>query len=148
MWWSRLRADDAAEQLVVVEELEDLLQLLAGKAGPVDVQRQLDDRVREDGRRPFDGVDLGQQRRVDQLRLREQLVVGPVGVLRCEQVADVVVLEREERVQHRQADPPVVGEAGEVQPVSGSTGSRPVGRCCILPPMPVRSFAAVAASQP
>ena len=99
---------------LVVEELRELLAVFAGQAGPVDVHRQLDDRVRQDRRRPLDRVDLRHQRRVDQLGLAKQLLVVPVLVIVREQIADVVVLQREERVEHRQADPPVVAEAGEV----------------------------------
>ena len=76
---------------------------------------RLDDRMRHDGARPLEGVDLGHHRRVDQPSLREELGVGPVRMLRREQIADVVVLIGEERVEHRQTDPPVVGEPAEVQ---------------------------------
>ena len=67
-----LRADDAAEQFVVVEERERPPAVLAGKPVPVHVHRHLDDRVRQDRRRPLDGVDLRHERRVDQPRLRER----------------------------------------------------------------------------
>ena len=39
-----LGADDAAEDFVVVQEREDLLQLLVREAVPVRVHRELDDR--------------------------------------------------------------------------------------------------------
>ena len=102
-----------------------VLQVLAGQARPVDVHRRLDDRVRHDRRRPLDGVDLGHQRRVDQLGLAIQLLVVPARVLVREQIADVVVLQREQRVEHRQADPPVVGEAGEVHAGLGIDRQQP-----------------------
>ena len=69
---------------------------------------------RQDGRRPLDGVDLREQRRVDQARLLEQPLVVPERVVLLELVADGVVLEREQRVQQAQPDPAVLGEAGDL----------------------------------
>ena len=71
--------------------------------------------MRQDGGRPVDRMDLRHQRRVDQLGLAIELLVVPFRVLVLEQIADVVVLLREQGVEHRQADPPVVAEAGEVR---------------------------------
>src|SRR5215207_2859524 len=75
-----------------------------------------------DGRGPFDGVDLGQQRGTDEPGMVEQLIVRPGRVLRAEAVTDGVVLEGEERVQHRQTDP----EPGHVgwMPVVLAIGAR------------------------
>ncbi len=96
------------------EELEDFLQLAALQAVPVRIHRDLHDRVRQNRRRPFDRVDLGHQRRVDEARFGVELSVAPRRVLTRQQIAHVVVLEREERVEHRQPDPPVIGEPAEM----------------------------------
>ena len=72
-------------------------------------------RVRDDRGRPLDGVDLRHQRRRDQARLLEELVVRPVAMLGGQPVGDRVVLAREERVQEREPEPEVAGDAGEVE---------------------------------
>ena len=120
---------------LVVEELEHLLQLLAGQAGPVHVHRRLDDRMRHDGRRPFDRVNLGHQRRVDQLApcayswssvhsgcscaSRSQMWL-------CSSVNSVWSMARP---IHQLSVNPL-----KWMPVSGSTGSSPVGSILSLPP--------------
>ena len=71
-------------------------------------------RVRDDRRRPLDRVDLRHQGGVDQAGAVVELVVRPVRVLLGEPVADRVVLAGEERVQERQPEPEVAGDAGEV----------------------------------
>ena len=110
-----LRSDDAAEELVVVEELEHVLQVLAGEPGPVHVHRHLD--------RSGCGTMAGVHSTVWILAISAELISFAfakscssfqVGLLVREQIADVVVLEREQRVEHGQPDPPVVGEPGEV----------------------------------
>jgi hypothetical protein len=108
-----LRSDDTAKDFAVVDEADGVLQVAFEQAVPVGVHRGLDDRMRQDRRRPLDGVDLGDERRGDQPRLVEELLVGPVRVLGGEEVAHMVVFPREERVEHGQADPPVVGEAAD-----------------------------------
>ena len=65
--------------------------------------------------RPLDRVDLRHQRRRDQARLREELVVRPRRMLGGEPVGDRVVLAGEERVQERQPEPEVPGDAGKVE---------------------------------
>ena len=115
-----VRADDAAEQFAVADECEQVLPALAAdQAVPVGVERDVDHFVRKDRRRPLDGVDLRHQRGVDQARLDEQLFVGPPGHRRIllEAIADGVVLGREQAVQHAEADPAVVGEAGHFEPL-------------------------------
>ena len=114
---------------------EHVLRVLAGEAGPVDVHASHDDWIRDDRTRPLERVDLGHQRGVDQPGFAEELLVVPVGVLVREQVADRVVLQREQRVEHRQTDPPVVVKPLKFTPVSGSTGSSPVGSIRSLPPI-------------
>ena len=103
-------AGDAAEDLVRAP----LAEPLAEDPVPVRPHPELRRRVRDDRRRPLDRVDLRHQRRRDQARLREELVVGPVRVLGGEPVCDRVVLAREERVQERQPEPEVPGDAREV----------------------------------
>ena len=106
--------DDAAEDFVVIEKFEDLLQLGAGKPVPYAVHRIFDGRVRHDRRRPLRGVNLGHQGGVDELRRSVQPGIVPVRMIPGQQVADVVVLLGEDRVEHRQPDPPVVGETAQV----------------------------------
>ena len=88
------RTGNAAEQLVVVEAGEHVLQL-AERTEPVGAQPGADDRLRQDGRRPLDGVDFRQQRGVDQAGLLKQALVVPHRVVLLELVADGVVLEGE-----------------------------------------------------
>jgi hypothetical protein len=59
-------------------------------------------------------VDLRHQRGVDEARAVVKLVVRPARVLTEKAVADRVVLAREERVQEREAEPEVAGDAGQV----------------------------------
>ncbi len=66
----------------------------------------------EHGRRPLERVDLRDERRVDQPRGLEQRLVVPARPLGAQPVADGVVLEREQQVEQREADPPVVVEPG------------------------------------
>ena len=61
-----LGARDAGEDLVLDDLLEQVAELLAGQAVPVGVQAGRCRRVGGDGRRPLDGVDLGEQRGGDQ----------------------------------------------------------------------------------
>ena len=105
------RAGDAAEHLV----LAPLAEPLAEDPVPVRAHPVPRRRVRDDRRRPLDGVDLRHQRRVDQPRLAEELVVRPLGMLCRQPVGDRVVLEREERVQQGEAEPEVAGDARQVE---------------------------------
>ena len=105
------RAGDAAEHLVRAPLAEPLAEDPV-PVGPHPVPRR---RVRDDRRRPLDRVDLRHQRRRDQPRLREELVVRPLRVLGGEPVGDRVVLAREERVQERQPEPEVPGDARQVE---------------------------------
>ena len=143
-----LRADDPPEQFLIVEQFGQFRRSSPTSPDQFTFIASLMIGCGRIARRPLDGVDLRHHRRVDQLGLAKQLVVGPVRMLVREQIADVVVLEREERVQHGEADPPVVGEAAKWSPVSGSTGSRPVGSMRSLPALCVRSFATMSSPQP
>ena len=115
-------SDDAAENFVVVQERQDFLQFIAGQAVPVRVHRDLGHRVRQDGRRPLDGVDLGHERRVDELGFAVQLRIGPSRMFPDQEVADVVVLARKHRVKHREPNPPVFGESAQVHAGVGVDG--------------------------
>ena len=88
--------------------------------------------MRQDGWCPLDGMDLRHQGAVDQPRRVEQTLVVPGGVLALESLADGIVLLGEERVQAREAEPPVLGEA------------RAVDALFVL----VRTFSTSAASRP
>ena len=111
-------ADHAAHLGVAHLDLVDGLALLAvakevdQQAVPVGVQRRVQHLVGQDRRRPFDRVDLGHDRGVDEPRHVEEARVAPLRITGLELVADGVVLVHEQRVQHRQADPPVALEAG------------------------------------
>ena len=89
-----------------------LVQCKGQQAVPVHVQPDVERRIGENGRGPFDGMDLGHHRGVDEPRDIEEAVVVPVGVGLVQHVADGVVLAHEKGVQHRNAHPPVAGEAG------------------------------------
>ena len=52
-------------------------------------------------------------------------LVGHLRVLGVQAVADRVVLAREQRVQQREPDPPVVGDAREVDVLLQVAGGRP-----------------------
>ena len=89
-----------------------------------------------------------------------ELRVGPAGMLPNKQIADVIVLLREQRVQHRESDPPVLGESAQMNAgvridgqqfrrfefqLAALAGSKPgrddrVGAVDLrtVPPMPVR----------
>src|SRR5438105_12056763 len=86
---------------------------------------------------PLDGVDLCQERRINQPRLLEELLVGPVRILCCEAVADRIVLASEQRQEQTQAEPPPGTWANTSRSGGGSISSPP---CCTirnLPPLPV-----------
>ena len=108
------RAGDAADHLVRRAPAEQLVEPLALEAPPVRAQREHRRRVGDDRRRPVDRVDLRHQRRDDEPRLVVELVVGELRIARVQVVADRVVLAHEERVQQREPDPEVAGDAGEV----------------------------------
>ena len=65
-------------------------------------------------------MDLGHDRGVHQPRHVEQPVIVPIGMARFQPVTDRVVLVREQRVQHRQAHPPVADETGRFHSVRGA----------------------------
>ena len=69
----------------------------------------------DDGRGPLEGVDLRQQRRVDQSRCLKQLLVGPGRIFSREAVANRVVLEAEQVVHQAEPDPHVSVDAGLVE---------------------------------
>ena len=104
-----------------------------------------------------DGVNLGHQRRVDELGLRVTAARrSSRGCSLGEQVADVVVLQREQRVEHREPDPPVVGEPAQVharspdRPAAASSprssACRP--RRCAASPRPSRHRSRRSATRP
>ena len=124
-----------------------LSELVGEDAVPVRVERQREALVRQDGRRPLDGVDLRHDGGVHQPGDVEQPVVVPVGMRGLQVVADRVVLADEQRVQHRQADPPVADEPGLLDAIGGE-GSVPSSRRRSLPSTPLRSRSCVAWSLP
>ena len=95
----------------------------AGEPPPVGVHADLQRRVGQDRRRPIDRVDLGHQRIVDHARDAENLrilllrrflrIVPPFRVGLDQAVADGVVLQREQVVQHAQSEPPVLRQSGD-----------------------------------
>ena len=108
------RAGDPAHDVVGRAPAEQLVEPLALEAPPVGAQREHRRRVRDDGRRPVDGVDLRHQRRVDEPGLVVEILVVELGVLRVQVLADRVVLAHEQRVEQREADPEVARDAGQV----------------------------------
>ena len=95
-------------------ETEDVLELIAREPVPVGVHRLVGDRIRQNRRRPFHGVDFGDESNVDQAGLAVQLFVAPIGMVRLQHFADGVVLGDEQAVEHAQADPAIVFEAGQL----------------------------------
>ena len=94
---------------------EALVELLALEAPPVRAQREHRRRVGDDRRRPVDRVDLRHQRRVDRAgALSYSSWSVELRMPRVQVVADRVVLAHEQRVQEREADPEVPGDAREV----------------------------------
>ena len=103
-------ADDPAELAAGDRDvLQHVLVLAAEGVGdqavPVAHHPVVERVVRQDGRGPLDGVDLGHHRGVDQPGRLEQRLVVPGRVALRQQVADRVVLAREEGVQQRRARP-------------------------------------------
>ncbi len=93
---------------------EPATEALADDSRPGRAHRVLGGRVRDDRRRPFRGVDLRHQRRIDQACLVVKPIVGPAGVLTAQPVADCVVLECEQGVEEGQPDPEVARHPAEV----------------------------------
>ena len=99
-------AHDTAELWITDVDLGHGLALVAGAQEvrrqpiPVRVQARVHRRVGKDRRRPFDRVDLGHHRGVDEPRHVEQAGVVPVRILRLQPVADRVVLFDEQRMEH------------------------------------------------
>src|SRR6185437_16893307 len=60
----------------------------------------------KDRRRPFDSMDLGNDRRIDKSCMLKQVVISPLGVFLLQPVADRIVLQREQRVEELEAHPP------------------------------------------
>ena len=110
----RLRPGDAADHLVPGDPAEPLVQRLALQAPPVRVKRLHGRRVRDDRRRPVDRVDLRHQRRDDQARVVVELVVRLGRMRRVQVVADRVVFAHEQRMEEREPDPEVPGDAREI----------------------------------
>ena len=65
-------------------------------------------------RRPLDRVDLGDEGGVDEPRLLEQPFAVGRGIFDAQPIDDGIVLAREQRVHHREADPPVAVDAGKL----------------------------------
>ena len=89
--------------------------VIGGRAVPVAVQADVDGLRREDRRRPFDGMDLGDQRRDDQPGGMVDLVVIHNRIMRPQFVAQQIVLAREQRVQTAEPKPPAFVEAGDFE---------------------------------
>ena len=116
-------AEDAQDEgvgagQVLLQHARLFLILVAVRAGaqqapPVGVHGTLGDRVGDHRRGPFHGVDLGHQRGVDQACVVVQPLVVLVRILLLEHRRDGVVFLGEQLVQHAQADPPVLVEAGD-----------------------------------
>ena len=111
----RIADVDVGHRLAVTALAEDVGQA----AIPVHVDAEGQARIGQDAGRPFDRVDLGHQRRVDQPRDVERRVVRPIGIGLRQMVANGVVLAHEQGVQQRHADPPIAREAGVLHPVGG-----------------------------
>jgi hypothetical protein len=109
-----LRPRDAVEELGARTASEGLVEALAEDPEPVRAQPAHGGRVGDDRRRPVDRVDLGHQRGVDEARFLVEGLVVELGVLGVQPFADRVVLEHEEGVQEREADPEVAGDAAQV----------------------------------
>ena len=107
---------------------------------PVGAHGEAGGRVGDDRRRPLDGVDLGQQRGVDQARLVEQVVVGPGRDTRRASRSQMALCSSVNRVCsrlrpiHQLPLTPV-----RSMPLS-SSGSRLSGPMVSLPPCPERSL--------
>ncbi len=80
--------------------------MLASESPPVRSHSNLQHRVAKNCCSPLDGVDLGNQRSVDQPCVFEQVVIVPLGIRRLQCFADRVVLQREQREEHLQSNPP------------------------------------------
>ncbi len=98
---------DAGQELAPCGAPVRLEILLAQDAPPAAAHRVLQGRHLQERAGPLGGVDLHDQRRIDQPRLLEQPLAVLVRVLEPQPVDDRVVLAREEGVHHREADPPV-----------------------------------------
>ena len=106
---------DAGRGVRVDQPDAELGQPVIGRrAVPVGVEPDVDGLGRQDRRRPFDRVDLGDQRRDDQPRRLIDALVAPARIVRAQLVAEQVVLAREQRVQRAQAEPPALVEAGDL----------------------------------
>ena len=109
-----LRPEDSTQYLVVVEKLEHFLQVFAQQTGPVRLHGDLDDRMRHNRAGPLEGMDFGQKGGVDQLGLGVKLIVSPRRLQRRQLITNVIVLQREQGMEHRETHPPVVAEACEI----------------------------------
>ena len=107
------RPGNPGEDVVVGELRKEVLQP-AEPSVPGRPQAGGEDVPRKDGARPLRGVNLREQRRVDQAGLLEQPLVVPERIVLLEHVADGVVLEREQRVQQAEPHPAVLGEPGDL----------------------------------
>ena len=90
---------------------------------------------------PLDGVDLGHQGGVDEPGVLEELVVGEGRVAGLQVVADGVVLEGEQVLEHGQAQPEA-GDQGRVEVGVGGVGDQPGWVTCSFPSTPVRTRSA------
>src|SRR5579872_656992 len=67
-----------------------------------------------DARRPLERVDLGHERRGDQPRVIEQIVIRPGRIFGRKSITYRVVLSSEQGVHQTQADPPVPAHTSRV----------------------------------
>ena len=109
------RTRDAGEDLPVAEPAIGTGVMLAEQAPEVSAHGHAPFRRVHQRRRPFDGVDLGNEGGVHQPRLLEQPFAIGRGVVDAQPVHDRIVLAREQRVQDRQPDPPIAVHAGELE---------------------------------
>src|SRR6266851_6762227 len=84
----RVRSGDPTDELALAEPSEKPVDPFGREAPPIGPKRDLERGMAEDGGGPLDGMDLGQQRSVDQPGPVEQLLVGPSGVFGAKPVAD------------------------------------------------------------
>src|SRR5690606_34827291 len=85
----------------------------AQQTPPVGIHNAFADLVGDNGRRPLNRVDLGDQRGNDQTGFVIQPLVALARILGCQHFGNGVVFLGEELMQHAQTHPPVFIEAGD-----------------------------------
>ena len=105
---------DAGENFSSAEAAIGAGILLAEQAPKIAAHGKASFRRIQQGRRPFDRVDLGDESGVDEPRLLEQPLAIGGRMVDAQPIDDGIVLAREQRVHHRQADPPVAVHSGKL----------------------------------